>query len=83
MAIKDYYQHLQHCTQSLQHNTTKLIFSCRLDLFYTSSKEYYQHHLESRPVHRNVATWQTSEVVGIKKKVRRLFELHFAFFPFN
>ena len=23
-----------------------------------------QHHLERRPVHRNVATWQTSEVVG-------------------
>ena len=23
-----------------------------------------QHHLERRSVHRNVATWQTSEVVG-------------------
>ena len=23
-----------------------------------------QHYLERRPVHRNVATWQTSEVVG-------------------
>ena len=22
--------------------------------------DYYQHHLERRPVHRNVATWQTS-----------------------
>ena len=26
--------------------------------------ESYQHHLETRPAHRNVATSQTSEVVG-------------------
>ena len=32
-----------------------------------SSSGYYgfnQHHLERRPVHKNVETWQTSEVVG-------------------
>ena len=28
-----------------------------------------QHHLERRPVDRNVATWQTSEVVGMAPKI--------------
>ena len=32
-----------------------------------------QHHLERRPVHRNVAKWQTSEVVGIKQESKETF----------
>ena len=39
-----------------------------------------QHHLERRPVRRNVATWQTSEVVGIKQESKETFELYSSFF---
>ena len=32
-----------------------------------------QHNIERRPVHRNVATWQTSEIVGIKQESKGSF----------
>ena len=40
--------------------------------------ECKQHHLERRPVHRNVATWQTSEVVAVgRQKIAILIRMQF------
>ena len=33
----------------------------------------YKHYLEKRPVHRNMATWLTSEVVGIEQESKETF----------
>ena len=46
-------------------------------VFHIENVEYWQHHLERRHIHRKVATWQTSEVVGRAPKIVILIWMQF------